>query len=101
MRVAFFEVRDWERTCLTERLPHDTTPFEAGTLSVQALAIRDIDALSSLGSACAYGGIARFQFEIVPPLRGLIGSGERDPTASAVGYRIDDCVRGIGARKVL
>jgi hypothetical protein len=53
MRVAFFEVRDWERTCLTERLPHDTTPFEAGTLSVQALAIRDIDALSSLGSACA------------------------------------------------
>jgi hypothetical protein len=46
MRVAFFEVKDWERAYLTERLPHDTTHFEAGTLSVQALAIRDIDALS-------------------------------------------------------
>jgi len=46
MRVAFFEVKDWERAYLTERLPHDTTHFEAGTLSIQALAIRDIDALS-------------------------------------------------------
>ena len=32
MRVAFFEVKDWERAYLTERLPHDTTYFDGGIL---------------------------------------------------------------------
>jgi hypothetical protein len=36
MRVAFFEVKDWEQAYLTERLPHDTAHFEAGTLPVPA-----------------------------------------------------------------
>lgn len=52
MRVAFFEVKDWERTYLTERLPHDTPYFAAGTLPAPGAgraadsAPRDIDALS-------------------------------------------------------
>src|SRR5260370_6107732 len=33
MRVAFFEVKDWERAYLTERLPDDTTHFEEGVLA--------------------------------------------------------------------
>src|SRR5712664_4891774 len=36
MRVAFFEVKDWEQAYLSERLPHDTAHFEAGTLPVGA-----------------------------------------------------------------
>jgi D-lactate dehydrogenase len=52
MRVAFFEVKDWERNYLTERLPHDTSYYEAGTLSAPSagrqaeLAHQDIEALS-------------------------------------------------------
>jgi D-lactate dehydrogenase len=46
MRVAFFEVKDWERTYLTERLPHDNTHFEAGILPNPAAGFRDLDALS-------------------------------------------------------
>src|SRR5579864_15632 len=52
MRVAFFEVKDWERIYLTERLPHDTPYFAAGTLPDPGAgkpadsALRDIDALS-------------------------------------------------------
>ncbi|HYS23646.1 MAG TPA: hydroxyacid dehydrogenase [Candidatus Eisenbacteria bacterium] len=36
MRVAFFEVKDWEQAYLSERLPHDTAHFEAGPLPVPA-----------------------------------------------------------------
>src|SRR5579872_4824980 len=52
MRVAFFEVKDWERSYLTERLPHDTSYFDAGALSAPSAGgqpenlPRDIDALS-------------------------------------------------------
>jgi D-lactate dehydrogenase len=56
MRVAFFEVKDWERAYLTERLPHDTPYFDSGTVSApgagsqtnpaSGLGSRDIDALS-------------------------------------------------------
>src|SRR6266853_6391635 len=46
MRVAFFEVKDWERAYLTERLPRDTAHFEGGTLLTPGVAIQDIDALS-------------------------------------------------------
>jgi hypothetical protein len=55
MRVAFFEVKDWERAYLTERLPDDTTYFDAGTIpapggsrqtDIASGAVpRDIDAL--------------------------------------------------------
>jgi len=65
MRVAFFEVKDWERAYLTERLPHDTTYFDGGILpnpaagppagglhaspeafSVKGAPVPDVDALS-------------------------------------------------------
>jgi D-lactate dehydrogenase len=46
MRVAFFEVKDWERAYLTERLPRDTAHFEGGTLAAPGAGILDIDALS-------------------------------------------------------
>jgi D-lactate dehydrogenase len=57
MRIAFFEVKDWERAYLSERLPRDTAHFEAGILPVAAgspnpggppvrLPARDVDALS-------------------------------------------------------
>ena len=57
MRVAFFEVKDWERAYLTERLPGDAAHFEAGILPIPAAGVhlgglqvepapRDSDALS-------------------------------------------------------
>jgi D-lactate dehydrogenase len=46
MRVAFFEVKDWERAYLTERMPRDTTHFDDGTLLTPGAGIQDIDALS-------------------------------------------------------
>lgn len=46
MRVAFFEVKDWERAYLTERLPRDSTYFEGGTLAMPGAGIQDIEALS-------------------------------------------------------
>jgi D-lactate dehydrogenase len=46
MRVAFFEVKDWERAYLTERMPRDTAHFEGGTLSMPGAGIQDIEALS-------------------------------------------------------
>jgi D-lactate dehydrogenase len=46
MRVAFFEVKDWEHAYLAERLPHDTTHFEGGTLSISGTGLRGAEALS-------------------------------------------------------
>jgi D-lactate dehydrogenase len=46
MRVAFFEVKDWERAYLTERLPHETAHFDGGPLLTPGVGIQDIDALS-------------------------------------------------------
>ena len=47
MRVAFFEVKDWEREYLQERLPADRATFEAGQLDAKHLEdIRDAEALS-------------------------------------------------------
>jgi D-lactate dehydrogenase len=46
MRVAFFEVKDWEREYLAERLPNDTTHFETGILANPSDGINNVDALS-------------------------------------------------------
>jgi D-lactate dehydrogenase len=46
MRVAFFEVKDWEQAYLTERLTHATTHFDGGTLPTSGTRTRDMDALS-------------------------------------------------------
>jgi D-lactate dehydrogenase len=46
MRVAFFEVKDWEQAYLNERLPHDTTHFEGGNLSTSGTGLGGTEALS-------------------------------------------------------
>lgn len=46
MRVAFFEVKDWERAYLAERLPSDETHFCAGVLSGPDERLRGMDAIS-------------------------------------------------------
>jgi D-lactate dehydrogenase len=46
MRVAFFEVKDWERAYLAERLPADATHFNSGVLPAPDTCFRDVDALS-------------------------------------------------------
>jgi D-lactate dehydrogenase len=46
MRVAFFEVKDWERAYLNERLPRDIAHFEDGTLTMPGAGIQDVEALS-------------------------------------------------------
>jgi D-lactate dehydrogenase len=46
MRVAFFEVKDWEQAYLTERLTHDNTHFDGGTLPTTGTSLGDVDALS-------------------------------------------------------
>jgi len=47
MRVAFFEIKDWEVRYLEERLPDRPAHFEAGTLDGAKLnEIRDVESLS-------------------------------------------------------
>jgi D-lactate dehydrogenase len=46
MRVAFFEVKDWERAYLSERLPSDETHFESGPFTVADSSLSNLDALS-------------------------------------------------------
>lgn len=46
MRVAFFEVRDWERVYLAERLPSDQAYFASGNLTAPVEDLRDFNALS-------------------------------------------------------
>src|SRR5260370_30994993 len=85
MRVAFFEVKAWERAYLTERLPHDTTYFDGGILpnpaagppagglhaspeafSVKVAPVPDVDALSvfihSQVTAQVLEGLPHFKF---------------------------------------
>jgi hypothetical protein len=42
MHVAFFEVKDWERAYLSERLPSDQPCFSSGILSAPTNDVRDI-----------------------------------------------------------
>ncbi len=42
MQVAFFEVKDWERAYLSERLPSDQSCFASRILSIPANDVRDI-----------------------------------------------------------
>lgn len=46
MRVAFFEVKDWEKAFLKERLPADVASFDNGILSASSTGNSEIDALS-------------------------------------------------------
>ena len=46
MRIGFFEVKDWERTFLAERLPSDNTSFDSGALKISASGSAEWEALS-------------------------------------------------------
>jgi len=46
MHVAFFEVKDWERAYLTERLPSDQAYFTSGILTAPSDELRGVQALS-------------------------------------------------------
>jgi D-lactate dehydrogenase len=65
MRVAFFEVKDWERSYLAERLPSDETHFEAGPLSAPESSLRCLEALSVF----IYSHVTREVLEALPNLK--------------------------------
>lgn len=65
MRLAFFEVKDWERAYLAERLPTDESHFEAGALSSPGAELRGVDALSVF----IYSHVTRDVLEALPNLK--------------------------------
>ena len=65
MKVAFFEVKDWERAYLKERLPSDETHFEGAPLSIPDAGLRDLDALSVF----IYSHVTREVLEMLPGLK--------------------------------
>jgi len=66
MKVAFFEVKDWERAYLEERLPtSDETHFDADALSAPDAGLREIDAISVF----IYSHVSREVLESLPRLK--------------------------------
>jgi len=65
MRIAFFEVKDWEREYLTERLPGDTTQFEAGILPSSHASFLALNALSVF----IYSHVSRQVLDGMPNLK--------------------------------
>jgi len=65
MHVAFFEVKDWERAYLSERLPSDQSCFSSGILSVPPKDMRDIQALSVF----IYSHVTREALNALPKLK--------------------------------
>ena len=65
MRVAFFEVKDWERAYLAERLPSDQVLFESGALAVPRGELRGIEAISVF----IYSHVTRDALNALPSLK--------------------------------
>jgi D-lactate dehydrogenase len=65
MHVAFFEVKDWERDFLSERLPSDQFYFSSGILSVPPKELSDIQALSVF----IYSHVTREVLDAFPELK--------------------------------
>jgi D-lactate dehydrogenase len=65
MHVAFFEVKDWERAYLSERLPSDQSYFASGILSGPPKEFRDIQALSVF----IYSHVTREVLDALPELK--------------------------------
>jgi D-lactate dehydrogenase len=65
MHVAFFEVKDWERTFLAERLPADRAYFAPGVLSAPAEELRGLQALSVF----IYSHVTRDVLDALPELK--------------------------------
>src|SRR5579864_6537134 len=65
MRVAFFEVKDWERSYLAERLPSDQTMFEPGALAIPGDELRSVEAISIF----IYSRVTREVLNAMPNLK--------------------------------
>lgn len=65
MQVAFFEVKDWERTFLAERLPADKAYFASGALTTPAEELRGLQALSVF----IYSHVTREVLDALPELK--------------------------------
>jgi D-lactate dehydrogenase len=65
MHVAFFEVKDWERAYLAERLPGDQTYFASEVLKVPEEKLRSLQALSVF----IYSHVTREVLDALPELK--------------------------------
>jgi D-lactate dehydrogenase len=65
MHVAFFEVKDWERAYLAERLPGDQTYFASEVLKVPGGELRGLQALSVF----IYSHVTRDVLDALPELK--------------------------------
>jgi D-lactate dehydrogenase len=65
MHVAFFEVKDWERAYLAERLPSDKAYFASGVLTIPAEELRGLHALSVF----IYSHVTRELLNALPELK--------------------------------
>ena len=65
MRVAFFEVKDWEKTFLSERLPSDEVYFSPDVLSHPGEELRGLQALSVF----IYSHVTREVLDALPALK--------------------------------
>jgi len=65
MRVAFFEVKDWERAYLAERLPSDEAFFAPGALTGSTEELRGLQALSVF----IYSHVTRDVLNTLPELK--------------------------------
>jgi D-lactate dehydrogenase len=65
MYVAFFEVKDWERAYLAERLPSDIVYFAPGVLTAPAEEVRGLQALSVF----IYSHVTREVLDALPELK--------------------------------
>jgi D-lactate dehydrogenase len=65
MDLAFFEVKDWERAFLAERLPSGKTYFSPGILTIPGEELRGLQALSVF----IYSRVTREVLEALPELK--------------------------------
>jgi D-lactate dehydrogenase len=65
MRIGFFEVKDWERAFLTERLPSDELVFDSGVLPAGGEVVRGLDAISVF----IYSHVTREIIDAIPNLK--------------------------------
>jgi len=65
MRVAFFEVKDWEREYLAQRLPSDDIHFSSGVLNMPGDEMSELQALSVF----IYSHVTREVLDKLPELK--------------------------------
>src|ERR1700730_14891105 len=65
MQVAFFEVKDWERAYLAERLPSGRAYFASGVLTIPTEELRGFQALSIF----IYSHVTRDVLDALPELK--------------------------------